>query len=100
VRISLAASGGVHSASDALKSVFAGAHAVQLVSVLLRHGPHYITRVLEGMRVWMAEHGYSSVDEFRGAMNLKRCPDPAAYERANYIRILQTWRVAAPYGEG
>jgi dihydroorotate dehydrogenase (fumarate) len=47
----------------------------------------------------MGEHGYSSVDEFRGAMNLRRCPDPAAYERANYIRILQAWRVAAPYEE-
>ena len=41
----------------------------------------------------MTEHGYSSLDEFRGAMNLSRCPDPAAFERANYIRILQSWRV-------
>ncbi len=99
VRLSLAASGGVHSSTDALKAVFAGAHAVQVVSALLRHGPHLLPRLLDGMSHWMDEHGYSSIDEFRGAMNLKRCPDPAAYERANYIRILQAWRVATPYEE-
>jgi dihydroorotate dehydrogenase (fumarate) len=94
VRFSLAASGGVHESEDALKALFAGAHAVQVVSVLLRHGPRFLTVLLEEMGRWMDEHGYSSVDEIRGAMNLRRCPDPAAFERANYIRILQTWRVA------
>jgi dihydroorotate dehydrogenase (fumarate) len=99
VRMSLSASGGVHSAEDALKAIFAGAHTVQIVSALLRHGPHLFPRLLDGIRIWMGEHGYSSVDEFRGAMNLRRCPDPAAYERANYIRILQAWRVTAPREE-
>lgn len=99
VRLSLSASGGVHTAADALKAVFAGAHAVQLVSVLLRHGPQHLTQILEGMRTWMDTHGYTDIDELRGAMNLKRCPDPAAFERANYIRILQAWRVNTPYGE-
>jgi dihydroorotate dehydrogenase (fumarate) len=99
VNLSLSASGGVHSAEDALKAIFAGAHSVQIVSALLRHGPQLFPRLLDGIRIWMGEHGYSSVDEFRGAMNLRRCPDPAAYERANYIRILQAWRVAAPYEE-
>jgi dihydroorotate dehydrogenase (fumarate) len=99
VRMSLSASGGVHSSEDALKALFAGAHTVQIVSALLRHGPHLFPRLLDGIRIWMGEHGYSSVDEFRGAMNLRRCPDPAAYERANYIRILQAWRVASPREE-
>jgi dihydroorotate dehydrogenase (fumarate) len=93
LRGSLAASGGVHSATDIVKAVLAGAHAVQLVSVLLRHGPPVLSTILGGLQAWMTEHGYESIEQLRGAMNLKRCPDPAAFERANYIRILQSWRV-------
>jgi dihydroorotate dehydrogenase (fumarate) len=94
VRCSLAATGGVHSAQDVLKALFAGANAVQIVSALLQNGPRFLSVLLDGMSQWMGEHGYTSVSEFRGAMNLKRCPDPAAFERANYIRILQAWRIA------
>jgi dihydroorotate dehydrogenase (fumarate) len=90
---SLAASGGVHTAADAIKSILAGAHAVQLVSALLKNGPPVIATILAGMQTWMSEFGYNRVDEFRGALNLKRCPDPAAFERANYIRILHSWRI-------
>ena len=90
---SLAATGGVHSADDAIKAILAGAHSVQLVSVLLKHGPRVLSTLLEGLQHWMEEHGYTSIDEFRGAMNLSRCPDPAAFERANYQRILQSWRL-------
>jgi len=97
VRFSLGASGGVHGAQDALKALAAGAHAVQVVSVLLQNGPRFLSVILEGMRSWMAEHGYSGIDEIRGAMNLRHCPDPSAFERANYIRILQAWRVGSPH---
>jgi dihydroorotate dehydrogenase (fumarate) len=93
VRGSLAATGGVHSSEDVVKALLAGAHSVQLVSVLLKHGPRVLSTLLNGLRHWMAEHGYADVNEFRGAMNLKRCPDPAGFERANYMRILQSWRV-------
>jgi dihydroorotate dehydrogenase (fumarate) len=93
VRGSLAATGGVHSADDAVKAILAGAHTVQLVSVLLKHGPRFLSTLLNGLQHWMSEHGYTSLDEFRGAMNLSRCPDPAAFERANYQKILQSWRV-------
>ncbi|MBI5771532.1 MAG: dihydroorotate dehydrogenase-like protein [Verrucomicrobia bacterium] len=93
MRGSLSATGGVHSAEDAAKAILAGAHTVQLVSVLLKHGPRYISTLLSNLQHWMTEHEYSSVDEFRGAMNLSRCPDPSAFERANYQRILQSWRV-------
>lgn len=93
VRCSLACTGGVHTSEDALKALFAGAHVVQLVSVLLKNGPRYLTTILGGMRQWMEDHGYNSVDDLRGALNLSRCPDPAAHERANYIRILQGWRI-------
>jgi dihydroorotate dehydrogenase (fumarate) len=93
LRGSLSASGGVHAAGDVVKALLAGAHTVQLVSALLKHGPHYLTTVLSGLVAWLTDHGYESVDQLRGAMNLRRCPDPAAFERANYIRILQSWRV-------
>lgn len=93
VRGSLAATGGVHTADDAIKAILAGADAVQLVSVLLRHGYRAVPALLSGIRTWMGEHEYKSVSEFRGAMNFQRCPDPSAYERANYQRILMSWRV-------
>jgi len=93
VRGSLSATGGAHTAEDVVKAILAGAHTVQLVSVLLKHGPRYLSTLVDGLRIWMSERGYESVEEFRGAMNLRRCPDPAAFERANYQRILQSWRV-------
>jgi len=92
VRTSLAASGGVHTATDALKAVMAGADAVQMVSALLRHGPGHLRTVLAEMTRWLEEHEYTSLQQARGSMSLARSPDPAAFERANYIRVLQGWR--------
>lgn len=89
----LACSGGVHTPEDVIKALLAGADVVQLVSVLLRHGPPIVPVLLDGLRAWMQEHEYASVDQVRGALNLRRCPDTEAHERANYIRILQSWRV-------
>jgi dihydroorotate dehydrogenase (fumarate) len=93
VRGSLAATGGVHRCEDVIKAILAGAHAVQLVSVLLRHGPRFLSTLQAGLRQWMHDRGYSRIDELRGALNLRHCPDAAAFERANYQRILQTWRI-------
>jgi dihydroorotate dehydrogenase (fumarate) len=93
LRGSLAASGGIHSTEDVVKALLAGASVVQLVSVLLKNGPRYVSTMLAGLRNWLADHGYESIDQLRGAMNLRRCPDASAFERANYIRILQSWRV-------
>lgn len=93
LRGSLAVSGGVHTTEDIVKALLAGAHGVQMVSVLLRNGPRIVTTLLNGLSQWLTDHGYESVDQLRGAMNLKRCPDPSAFERANYIRILQSWKV-------
>ena len=89
--LSLACSGGVHAPEDLVKAVMSGAHAVQVVSALLKHGPSHLTGLVTGLRAWMEAHAYASVDEMRGSMNLARCPDPAAYERANYIHLLQGW---------
>jgi dihydroorotate dehydrogenase (fumarate) len=92
VRCSLAVTGGVHDAADAVRAVMAGAHAVQMVSALLRRGPGYLRMVLDELRAWMGEHEYTSLEQMRGSMSLARSPDPAAFERANYIRVLQGWR--------
>jgi dihydroorotate dehydrogenase (fumarate) len=92
VDLSLAASGGVHSAEDAIKALMAGADVVQLVSVLLQHGPERLAVILDGLKRWMIEHEYESIDQMRGSMSLDRCPDPAAFERGNYIKLLQTWK--------
>lgn len=91
VDTSLAVTGGVHSALDAVKSVMTGAHAVQLVSALFRRGPEYLTGIRQRVEQWLVEHEYESLDQMRGSMSLARCPDPAAYERANYMHILQGW---------
>jgi dihydroorotate dehydrogenase (fumarate) len=92
VRPALAASGGVHTGLDALKAVMAGSHAVQMVSALLRHGPEHLAVVRADLARWLEEHEYESLAQAQGSMSLLRCPDPAAFERANYLRVLQSWR--------
>jgi len=93
VKGSLAVSGGIHEARDAIKAIMAGAHAVQMVSVLLEKGPSHLSVLRRGMTYWMEEFEWGSLDSMRGNMNLKRCPDPEGYERANYAQMLQTWRL-------
>ncbi|HYU16235.1 MAG TPA: dihydroorotate dehydrogenase-like protein [Candidatus Acidoferrum sp.] len=89
--LDLACSGGVHSARDAIKAVMAGATAVQTVSMLLKRGPGHLAVLLEDARTWLEQHEYESLAQARGSMSLARCPDPAAFERGNYVRILQSW---------
>lgn len=92
-RLDLAASGGVHTSTDLIKTLLAGAHATQIVSSVLRHGAAVLPTLLNGLQSWMREHEYTGLDQVRGALNLARCPDPAAHERANYLNVLQSWRV-------
>jgi dihydroorotate dehydrogenase (fumarate) len=89
---SLAVTGGVHTVHDAIKAVMAGADAVQLVSALLRHGPEWLSLIREGFRQWLVEHEYAGIDQLRGSMDLGRCPDPAGFERAQYLKVLQSWQ--------
>jgi dihydroorotate dehydrogenase (fumarate) len=93
VRASLAATGGVHTGVDAVKAVMAGAHAVQVVSALLAHGPRHLGEMLSQLTRWLEEHEYESLRQMQGSMSLSRCADPKAYERANYVKILQSWLV-------
>ncbi len=92
VRANLAITGGVHTAADAIKAIMAGASAVQMVSGLLHGGPGHLKTILDGLRRWMEEHEYDSIEQMRGSMNLARSPNPAVLERANYIKVLQGWR--------
>lgn len=92
VGASLAVTGGVHTVTDAIKAIMAGADVVQMVSALLRHGPDYLRTVRRDLETWMVEHEYASLAQMRGSMSHSRSPDPAAFERANYIRALQGWR--------
>jgi len=92
IRSSYAVSGGVHEASDAVKALMTGADAVQLVSELLRHGPERLRTLRAELARWLEEHNYESLAQLRGSMNLATCPDLAAYERANYMLILRSWK--------
>ena len=91
----LAATSGIHRATDALKMLMAGADVTMLCSVLLRRGIEHL-RVLEReMAEWMEEHEYDSVEQLKGSMSQKNCPDPGAFERAQYMRALQTYPAMA-----
>jgi dihydroorotate dehydrogenase (fumarate) len=96
VRASLAVSGGVHTVEDAVKALMAGASAVQVVSALLKQGPEHLTTLRDGLASWLEQQEYGSLREIQGIMNLKRCPTAPAYERANYTRVLQSWRAEDP----
>ena len=88
----LAISGGVHETLDVIRALMAGATVVQLVSTLLRNGPSRLVSLRGALERWLVEREYTSVRQLRGSMNLKACPDPSAYERANYIHLLHGWR--------
>jgi dihydroorotate dehydrogenase (fumarate) len=89
IKASIALTGGVHTGLDVIKGTMAGAHATQLVSALLRHGPEHLRTVRREIEAWMQENEWSSLGEMRGNMSLERIPDPAAYERANFRMALR-----------
>ncbi len=92
VKLPLACSGGVHSSGDVAKAILAGANTVQVVSALLKHGPAHLRTLRIGLEQWMQEKEYESVSQMRGALSLQNCPDPSAFERANYLKVLQLWK--------
>lgn len=93
LQASLAATGGAHTGLDSLKAVMAGAHVVQMVAALLINGPEHLTRVRRDLSHLLEEREYESLRQAQGSMSLERCPDPEAFERGNYMKILQTWKV-------
>lgn len=92
VRASLAATSGIHSAEDVLKMLMAGADVTMMCSALLKHGPEHIGTVLKNLSQWMHDHEYSSVGQMKGSMSHKSVAEPAAFERANYMKVLQSYR--------
>jgi dihydroorotate dehydrogenase (fumarate) len=86
--ISLAASTGVHTAEDVAKVLLAGADVAMMTSALLRHGPDHLRPVETRLRDWMDGHGYETLDQLRGRASQRSVPDPATFERANYIKTL------------
>jgi dihydroorotate dehydrogenase (fumarate) len=93
IKADISLSGGVHSHEDIIKGIMVGATTVQVVSALLKHGPGYLAEMLQKFERWMEEHEYESVTQMRGSMALSNCPDPSVYERANYLKIIQLWKV-------
>jgi dihydroorotate dehydrogenase (fumarate) len=92
VSVDLAITGGVHNHVDVLKGMMAGARVTMMASGLLRKGPGRIAKILKRMTNWMEEHEYESVALMQGSMSQKNVAEPAAFERANYMKILQSWR--------
>ena len=91
---SLAATRGVENPDEVIKYLLAGADAVMTTSALLRHGPAYTNTLLEGLKAWMEARKFSSVKQVRGSMSRANVANPAAFERANYIRVLESYQSA------
>jgi dihydroorotate dehydrogenase (fumarate) len=95
IKADMAATSGIHTAQDAIKLLMAGANVTMMCSALLRHGPEHLRVVEQGMREWMEQFEYESVRQMRGSMSQKNCDNPAAFERAQYMRALQNYRSSA-----
>jgi len=89
LKANLAATGGVHSAEDVVKLLMVGADVTMLCSSLMRHGVNHLRHVERELREWMEEHEYESVKQMQGSMSQQRCPDPGAFERAQYMRAVK-----------
>ena len=87
----LAATTGIHDADAAAKVLLAGARVAMMASALLRQGPEHVAVVLDGLRAWMAEHEYESVDQLRGSVSARGVEDPSAYVRSNYLHTLTAY---------
>ena len=92
---SLAATTGVHRAEEVIKYLMAGADAAMTTSALLRHGSGHITTLVNDMTAWMERRDYESVRQMKGSMSQQKVDDPTAFERANYIKILESYE--SPY---
>ncbi|MGK5088529.1 dihydroorotate dehydrogenase-like protein [Bdellovibrionota bacterium FG-2] len=90
---SLIVSGGVHTVTDAVKAIMAGASGIQMVSAIIKNGPTHFTKLTKELTDWLVAHEYNSVGQLRGSMSLRTCPDPSAFGRANYMKTLHGWSV-------
>ena len=96
IKADMAITGGVHTAQDVIKSMMVGANTAMLTSALLKHGIDHLKVVLDGVVEWMEAHEYESIRQMQGSMSHKKCPEPAAFERANYMKILTEYTPQTP----
>jgi len=92
VNAQMAVTGGVHTHEDVIKAIMAGADVAMMTSELLAKGEARLTEIERDLREWMERRGYESVGEMRGTLSQRKVEDPSAFERANYVRVLQSWR--------
>ena len=92
VDVDFALTRGVRSHEDVLKGLMAGAKVTMMASEILEHGAGRVTEIINDVTLWMEEHEYESVKQMQGSMSQIRCPEPAAFERANYMKVLHSWR--------
>ena len=91
VDASLAATGGIHAAAALLKALLAGADVGMIASVLYQKGIAEVGKILAGLREWMEENDYDSVEQLKGSMSYENCPDPSAFQRGNYMKTLTSY---------
>jgi dihydroorotate dehydrogenase (fumarate) len=91
VKADLALTSGVHTSEDAIKAIMAGANVTMTTSALLKHGTNAIQQILAGLEEWMTQREYESVKQMRGSMSQGAVAEPAAFERANYMKVLNSY---------
>ena len=91
VKTDLALTGGVHSATDVVKSMMAGARVAMMTSALLKRGISYLDTISTELLIWMGEHEYDSIKQMQGSMSRNAVPQPGAFERANYMKVLSSY---------
>ncbi len=91
VKASLAATGGIHDAAGLLKTLLAGADVGMIASVIYQKGTQQVGNILAGLKKWMEENDYGSVEQLKGSMSLGNCPDPTAFQRGNYMKALTSF---------
>jgi dihydroorotate dehydrogenase (fumarate) len=96
IRASLAATSGIYQANDVIKMTMAGADVTMLCSALMRHGITHIQKIEMETAAWLKDHGFVSLSEVKGRMSQKNCPDPSAFERAQYVRGLSSYTSLFP----
>lgn len=93
VKADLALTGGIHTATDVVKAMMAGAKVAMMTSALLKRGIKYIDTLATELLVWMGEHEYDSIKQMQGSMSRNAVPQPAAFERVNYMKVLSSYSV-------
>ncbi|MBZ0201273.1 MAG: dihydroorotate dehydrogenase-like protein, partial [Ignavibacteriaceae bacterium] len=92
VNADLAATSGIYNEKDVIKMIMAGAKVTQMLSCLLKFGIGHLTEVLDNLKYWMEVHEYESLEQMRGSMSYKNVADPSAFERANYMKVLHSYK--------